>query len=182
MGFGRFDYLERLADQIALYEKDAKENRDSAGVLAIGILGNDVYDKLLVIQALRQRFPLKLLFTTDMDARLLYRDYRKWTRNTLVVSNFGLSLHPYIQESVPPFRDSYQTSLFYTTLVALGTIGIENGCLIHAESGDGSGRQLLAGNSKIEKSCVEISASYAQYALSALRPRIFEIGSSRKWT
>ncbi len=178
VGFGRFDYLERLADQIALYEKDAKENRDSAGVLAIGILGNDVYDKLLVIQALRQRFPLKLLFTTDVDTRLLYRDYRKWTRNTLAVSSFGLSLHPRIQGSVPPFRDSYQTSLFFTTLAALGTIGIENGRLIYAEQTDVDEPPESAVRFKTDRSCNAVSAAYAGNALSALQPQVYEIGRS----
>ena len=180
VGCSRFDYLERLAERVALYEKDVKARHNSAGVLAIGILGSDVYDKLLVIQALRQRFPQKLFFTTDMDARLLYGDYRRWTRNTIVVSSFGLSLNPYIQGSVPPFRDSYQTSLFFTSLVALGAVGIEKGCLIHVDDSDEGGTKYTAGRPpKLEEPCRDIACSYAKNALSALRPRIFEIGTTR---
>nr|MBC8554015.1 hypothetical protein [Candidatus Brocadiales bacterium] len=43
----------------------------------------------------------------------------KWTRNLIVGSNFGLRLHDDIQDTIPPFRDNYQTSLFFTTILAL---------------------------------------------------------------
>jgi hypothetical protein len=40
------------------------------------------------------------------------------THNPLVASSFGLQLRPEIQKNIPPFRDSYQTSFFLTTLLA----------------------------------------------------------------
>ena len=61
-------------------------------IKAIGVVGTDFYDKYLVLQALRQRFPDVIFFTTDLDARFLHPDNFKWTRNLIVASNFGLSL------------------------------------------------------------------------------------------
>ena len=46
----------------------------------------------------------------------------KWTRNLLVSSSFGLQLHPNLQENIPAFRDSQQTSQFAAGLLALGHI------------------------------------------------------------
>ena len=36
------------------------------------MLGSDVYDKLLILQALRPAFPRAVFFTTDLNARLAY--------------------------------------------------------------------------------------------------------------
>ena len=40
----------------------------SEQVRAIGVIGNDVNDKLLLVQALRAAFSDRVLFTTDIDA------------------------------------------------------------------------------------------------------------------
>ena len=89
------------------------------GLQAIGVLGNDVHDKLLVLQALQPEFPTAMFFTTDLDARYLHPKERTWTRNLIVASNFGLRLDDRLQMSTPPFRDGYQTSLFFTTRVVV---------------------------------------------------------------
>jgi hypothetical protein len=117
-GRSQFDYLRRLADEIDRLDDDKKFFAEH-GVQAIGIVGSDVYDKLLILQALRGRFKDKIFFTTDLDARYLHADQKDWARNLVVASNFGLSLHPTLQGSTLPFRDSYQTATYLATLMAL---------------------------------------------------------------
>ncbi len=118
LGKSQYDYLRRLADEI--YRLDQELGRGS--IKAIGVVGSDFYDKYLALQALRQRFPQAVFFTTDLDARLLHPDNIKWTRNLVVASNFNLALRKDerldIQGDVPPFRDNYQTSAFYAVLRA----------------------------------------------------------------
>jgi len=117
-GNSQFDYLRRLARQ--LRELDDQIRKDGRrGIRAIGVLGGDVYDKLLVLQAMYRLFPEVIFFTTDLDARMLHPEELKWTRNLVVASCFGLRLHPSLQKNIPPFRDNYQTSLFFSTLFAL---------------------------------------------------------------
>ena|GEM_PF-6546060 len=60
-----------------------------------------------------------LFFTTDLDARLFHPSEIKSTRNLIVASSYGLQLHKRLQKNTPPFRDSYQTALYLTTLLAL---------------------------------------------------------------
>lgn len=117
-GEGQFDYLRRLATRLRAIDRTAHAAQRH-GIRAVGVLGSDVYDKLIVLQALRAAFPDVLFFTTDLDARLLHPSERDWTRNLLVASSFGLELSPQLQSSTLPFRDSYQTSLYLATLVAL---------------------------------------------------------------
>jgi hypothetical protein len=118
-GRSQFDYLRRLAFRLKKIETEIKDHNRKSGIQAIGVLGSDVYDKLLVIQAMRKLFPATIFFTTDMDARLFHPDELLWTQNLIVASNFGLRLNDEYQENVPPFRNSYQTSLFLSTKIAL---------------------------------------------------------------
>ncbi|TAJ35021.1 MAG: hypothetical protein EPO64_00280 [Nitrospirae bacterium] len=112
-GQSQLDYVRRLAFRIKEKAKNVK---------AIGILGTDVYDESLILQALRQDFPKVIFFATDLDARRLHASEYKWTRNMIIASHFGLQLHEKIQRDVPPFRDSYQTSAFFAVLRALDHI------------------------------------------------------------
>jgi hypothetical protein len=114
LGKSQYDYLRRLAEMIAHLE----DKYGPGAIKAIGVLGNDFYDKFLVLQALGQRFPDRIFFTTDLDARYLHPANIQWTRNLLVGSTFGLQLRDDLQRDVPPFRDSYQTSVFYASLRA----------------------------------------------------------------
>ncbi len=122
-GRNQFDYLRRLIDKIG--ELDRGEGLGTNRIKAIGIFGNDVYDKLLILQALRDRFKHKIFFTTELDARYLHTDQTKWARNLVVASNFDLALRPELQGSVMPFRDSYQTSMYLATLLALNSKMLE---------------------------------------------------------
>ncbi len=127
VGESQLDYTRRLA--IIIREKDEREKdkcgvwerffHNCGGIEAIGVTGSDVYDKLLVLQALRQRLPDKVFFTTDLDDRYVDPEQIKWTRNLIVASHFGLRLEEGIQRDIPPFRESYQTSAYYTVLRAL---------------------------------------------------------------
>lgn len=112
-GRGQLDYVVRLAEALK------KEEANNVEFKAIGVLGGDVYDKLLILQALRAKFPRAVFFTTDLNARLAYPDQWESTRNLIIASHFGLELQPALQTPIPPFRDSYQTSLFYAALMAL---------------------------------------------------------------
>jgi hypothetical protein len=116
-GRSQFDYLRRLGDEIE--HLDQKKQFAKNGIKAIGIVGSDLYDKLLILQALRGRFKDKIFFTTDLDARYLHADQKDWARNLVVASNFGLSLHPELQQTTLPFRDSYQTATYLATLMAI---------------------------------------------------------------
>jgi hypothetical protein len=125
VGPGQFDYLRRLAESL---ERKNKELAQDSGTMrnkqiqAIGVVGSDVYDKLLILQALHDRFPNAIFFTTDLDANLTHPQELEWTRNLVVASHFGLELHPHWQESIHPFRGSYQTAHFFATKFALKRI------------------------------------------------------------
>jgi hypothetical protein len=121
MGRSQYDYLRRLAEEI--YRVNSQLEQEGQGsIKAVGVLGNDFYDKYLVLQALRQRFPEKIFFTTDLDARYLHPANIEWTRNLVVASTFGLQLREDLQGEVPPFRDVYSTSVFAATLRAFSRL------------------------------------------------------------
>jgi len=119
-GEGQKDYLRRLASQMSKTDQQLK-NGGNRGIRAIGILGSDIYDKLMILQVLRERFPKALFFTTDLDANLIHPDNIPWTRNMIVASSFDLRLNDKIQRSMPPFRDSYQTSAHLAALIAVNS-------------------------------------------------------------
>jgi hypothetical protein len=107
-GTSQIDYLERLSRSIERYA--AEQDRD---IVAIAIFGNDVYDKLLILRALRPAFPKAQFITTDMDARLLDPEELPWTRNLVLATNFGLTLGREVQRGTAPFRDGYQTASYF---------------------------------------------------------------------
>ena len=118
-GDSQFDYIRRLSDQLAEKNRDLK--KEGKSIQAIGILGSDVYDKLLVLEAMHDKFPEVLFFTTGMDARYLHPDQNKWARNLIVASSYGLALDAEQQEMVPPFRDSLQTGYFLAAKKSIET-------------------------------------------------------------
>jgi len=109
-GTGQLDYVRALVARI--YE-------EGEGARAIGILGTDPYDALLIIKALRPAFPHAIFFTVDLDARHLHSSEYKSTRNMVIASPFGLQLEGGLQRDVPPFRSSYQTSAYLAALQAV---------------------------------------------------------------
>jgi len=118
IGAGQFDYLRRIADEIVQMDKDFRKF-NGKGIRAIGVLGSDVYDKLLILHALRSRLMGVTFFTTDLDAQFLHPSEYGWARNMVIASSFGLKLTDKLQGSTPPFRDSYQTSVYFSAGLAL---------------------------------------------------------------
>jgi hypothetical protein len=118
VGTGQFDYLRRLAVEIQQKDQEWRK-QDGHGITAIGVLGSDVYDKQLILRALRPRLPGTLFFTTDLDAQLLHPAEYPWTRNLIIASSFDLRLNPKFQKRSLPFRNSYQTAVFYSVLAAV---------------------------------------------------------------
>jgi hypothetical protein len=117
-GEGQFDYIRRLVAQ--LRSQDADWRLKGCGqIAAVGVLGTDVFDKLIILQALRAELPGATPFTTDLDTRFLHPKQLEWTRNTIVASSYGLTLANELQQDIPPFRDSYQTALYLSSIVAI---------------------------------------------------------------
>ncbi|MBL8540546.1 MAG: hypothetical protein JNK68_09255, partial [Betaproteobacteria bacterium] len=120
VGAAQLDYLRRLSEKIVAL--DARLRSEGNRVGAVGVLGTDPYDKLLVMQALHPSLPEAIFFTTDLDAAYLHpTEVKRGTKNLVVTSAFGLMLDERWQGSILPFRDSYQTGTFLSTMLALGT-------------------------------------------------------------
>jgi len=153
-GTSQLDYVRSLAARI--YE-------EGEGARAIGILGSDPYDALLIIKALRPSFPHAIFFTVDLDARYLHPSEYKSTRNMVIAAPFGLQLEGGLQRDVPPFRSSYQTSAYFAALQAVGHVVCES-----------EGHQQQAGpcTSKYHVSLTPEDRLYD----AGLHPRVFEVG------
>lgn len=130
-GVAQTDYIRRLADHIAQRHVALSEN-DNVGFRAIGILGTDVYDKQLILHALRDRLPAVTFFTTDLDARLNAPDEFRWSRNLLIGSAYGLT-PPEAKIEAAPLRDSYQMAFFLATKLALTVNSIDRSPALFAE-------------------------------------------------
>lgn len=133
-GDSQFDYLLRIAsrvrDQNDHLECNTRGYRpfslDPTGrsIRAVVVLGSDIYDKLAILHALRERLPKAVFATTDMDAGYLENDQLRWTRNLIVASGYDLRFHRTTgggsaHKGPPPFRDTYQTATFVATSQAL---------------------------------------------------------------
>jgi hypothetical protein len=176
-GQGQFDYLRRLATALASTrddpacgrvakiltlgdESEESEHRCGRRIKAIGVVGSDIYDKLLVLQALRRAFPRYIFFTTDLDARLTDAQNLEWTRGLVIGSSLGLSLRPELQKSVPPFRDSYQTATYYSTMLSV--------------------QQFLDADARLSEEKEKAAIEPAEIDLSwTRRPHVFEIGRTQ---
>ena len=98
------------------------QREEGSGIRAIGLLGQDIYDKLMILRALRPQFPNAVFFTNNYDAHFERRDDWGDTHNLIIASPFGSALpETYIEGMhIPPFRDTNQTSMYVGTLVATG--------------------------------------------------------------
>jgi hypothetical protein len=122
LGDSQLDYAERLVEQIHR-EGDANQ------IKAVGVLGGDLYDKLILLRSLRSSFPGALFFTTDLDARMWHPKHLPFTRNLIVASAYGVSaetnsVHSNAVDSlssqgIAPFRDVYQMAVFRAFRAAL---------------------------------------------------------------
>ena len=114
-GDAQLDYVRRIADQIT---RDHARGRLGDRVV-VGVLGADIYDKQLVLQALRESLPGATYFTTDLDARLHQPEAKRSTRNLIVGSAHGLTVDGH---AGAVFRDSYQTATYLATDLALNAM------------------------------------------------------------
>jgi hypothetical protein len=127
-GLDRSDFLRRLARQ--LKDKDEQlRSEGKGGIRAIGLLGSDIYDKLMILRALRPEFRDAIFFTNNYDAHFQRREDWSDVRNLVVASPFGstaLIKHRdgtvCFKQHVAPFRDNNQTSMFLGTLAATGRL------------------------------------------------------------
>jgi hypothetical protein len=157
-GTSQFDYLRRLEYRLHKFH-DEKRAEGAAGITAIGVVGTDVYDKLLILRALRKRFPKAVFFTTDLDAELSRKSEYPTARNLVVVSHFGLRLNPRLQRQAPPFRNSYQTATCFATLLAL------------------EDPALCDGRPALERpACDPWGLAERRFEADTLQPLVFEIG------
>ena len=108
-GTSQLDYARRLADKLT--------RTRSSSLRAVGVLGGDIYDKLLLLQALRERLP-GVFFTTDLDAAYLHPSQNAWSRNLLVASSFGLSEDRW---KGPPLRDTYGVAIHRAVSLAISS-------------------------------------------------------------
>ena len=116
-GKSQYDYLRRLEYRLREIDMGIRVNGNGQGIRAIGVLGSDVFDKLLVLRALKASFPNALFFTTDYDSSLKLPTELPYTRNLIVASGYGPSLSADWQDHIPPFRSYSQTSAFLATQV-----------------------------------------------------------------
>ncbi|MFO0874539.1 MAG: hypothetical protein U0575_11290 [Phycisphaerales bacterium] len=118
IGRGQLDYIRRLVadlrNDIAL-----QSERGGREIRAIGVVGSSWEDKIPIVQAIREALPDKLIFTNDLEAMYAHPAFADTMRNLVVASHYDLSLGPSLQRQTPPFRSSYQTSLFLATLLAV---------------------------------------------------------------
>ena len=116
-GEAQKDYALRLGELLA--DQDAALRDQRGRILAVGLTGNDLYDKLVLLHALRRRLPEALFFTTDLDVRLYGPEEVRYTRNLLVASGYGVDPQP-PGEHFLPFRDLYQSAVYAACSAAVG--------------------------------------------------------------
>jgi hypothetical protein len=122
-GLDQSDFLRRLAHELK-DEQTQWWREDRSRIRAIGLLGSDIYDKLMILRALRPVFRDAVFFTNDFDAHFERRDDWSDVRNLVVASPFGSRVlierddRTLFEQHVAPFRDNLQTSMFFGTLVA----------------------------------------------------------------
>jgi hypothetical protein len=114
LGESQLDYAERLVQALI-------RDYDPHTIRAVGVLGSDIYDKLILLRALRRKLPEAVFFTTDLDARLWHPDHFSFTRNLIVASAYGLEPpRPASKDyGIAPFRDGYQVAVFEACAAAL---------------------------------------------------------------
>jgi hypothetical protein len=136
VGTGQFDYLRRLAADIRRKDREWRLSTGH-GVRAVVLLGSDVYDKLLILRALRPELPGALFATTDLDAQLLHPAEYNWTRSLIIASTYDFGLaSPFplpLSITTMPFRDSYQTSIYLATRMSFNSDLWEKGKVTQVE-------------------------------------------------
>ncbi|MEM6334051.1 MAG: hypothetical protein AAF823_12010 [Planctomycetota bacterium] len=145
-------------------------------IRAIGVLGADVYDKLLVIQVLRRRFPHAVFFTTELDARLYHREEVADTRHLIVASS--IEYQRWAQKTLPgrppaPSRPVFRDDSQYRVAAI-----IEH-ALTHSQPDKNSENKTQdTANSKPEDTAKAKSDPTSEYEIikASWIPSLYEIG------
>lgn len=150
-GTAQYDYLRRLTADIR-EQNTARRYEGGRGIRAVILLGSDVYDKLLILRALRPELPGVLFVTTDLNTQLLHPAEYSWARNLIIATTYDLTLSGQIPMKTMPMRDSYQTSTYLATrLLFNGDLQKKTG-LVQSEIYERLPAQLLeVGRSKLVK-------------------------------
>lgn len=114
-GDTQLDYAERLAENVL-------KAHGRGNFKAVGILGSETHDKLILLRSFRPRFSEALFFTTDLDAMLWHPENYKFTRNLVVASTYSVDANNERGNSfdaMPPFRDVYQVGIFHACTAAI---------------------------------------------------------------
>ena len=175
-GRAQADYVRRLVDEI-------RRENDDYPVQAVGMIGSDVHDKLVLMQALRDAFPDRMLFTTDVDSRLSHPSMTRYSRNVIVASSLPLVFEETIDSSwngIGPFRDVYQTATFLAARLAVRECSGEdskeaNACRAGKPAETPNAADVMPNCGKLENQ--NELACRIQAAVS--EPRLFEIGRDR---
>jgi hypothetical protein len=129
-GDAQLDYVVRLAEYLKAKDHDLKNNH-GARIIAFGLAAGSVYDKLILLRELRQRFPESVFFITDLDARLWTPYALNYTHQLLVGSAyfvFPSFTNTYLlptSEEFPPFRDVYQVAMFKACCKSMDHLGLD---------------------------------------------------------
>ena len=166
LNIGQYNYFsglekDTLKNLVSNIKSD--ESSHSLRVKAIAILGQDAQETLLILHDMRKHFPAALFFTTDLNSEYLHESQQQWARNLLVVSHFGLQLDRPLQQAIPPFRNTYQTSTFFAVLRAIGHV------TYHLQPGNG--RNMLPTSYALHGG----NSAGTEYS-TVIRPRLFEFG------
>lgn len=116
VGPSQLDYVRRHVSELG---KGTRTGIERPRLAAVGVLGSDLTDKQLVMQALRRTYPGVPFFTTDLDARLFHPSQYGWSQNLLVASAHALVAPSDEHVSMPPFRSTYQVSAYRAVQRAL---------------------------------------------------------------
>jgi len=116
-GNSQFDYV---SPPRSAHRRDQRRIAQEGGeIRAIGVLGSDYYEQLLILRALRKHYRWRFSSPPTWTARLLQEDQISFHAQ----SPGGLPLRAGAQQVLAgkhaPFRDSYQTSTFFASQLAL---------------------------------------------------------------
>lgn len=121
LGESQLDYVDRLGENL-------QRGATTGKIKAVGVLGGDLYDKLILLRTLRPKFPGAVFFTTDLDARMWNPEHLPFTRNVVVASAYGVEFvgqndgeatQKADEPRIPPFRDGYQVAVYKACRAAL---------------------------------------------------------------
>ena len=118
-GLNQSDYLRRLAREMK--EAMCAGTRGRLGIRAIGLLGSDIYDKLMILGRSVLSFPtlfsLPITTTRILSAATIGRTRTISSSPRLLAARCRKFI---AERHVAPFRDTNQTSMYVGTLVATG--------------------------------------------------------------